>query len=54
MLRRRQLAALVALAAAATRSGNQLARISSFGEDARGEMYLVTRERGRLFHIAAQ
>jgi glucose/arabinose dehydrogenase len=34
--------------------GNQLARISSFGEDARGEMYLVTRESGRLFHIAAQ
>ncbi len=33
---------------------HQLARISSFGEDARGEMYLVTRTSGRLFHIAAQ
>jgi glucose/arabinose dehydrogenase len=34
--------------------GHQLARIASFGEDARGEMYLVTRDSGRLFHIAAQ
>ncbi len=34
--------------------GHQLARISSFGEDAAGEIYLVTRQSGRLFHIAAQ
>lgn len=34
--------------------GHQLARISSFGEDAAGEIYLLTRASGRLFHIAAQ
>jgi glucose/arabinose dehydrogenase len=39
---------------AALDPGHELAHISSFGEDARGEMYLVTRDSGRLFHIAAQ
>jgi glucose/arabinose dehydrogenase len=34
--------------------GHQLAHVSSFGQDASGEMYILSRSAGRLFHIAAQ